>query len=201
MAKDYNTIHYIQSQVKKYYDDNRLSDLLVRSFNLIYNTKEPDGCASNSVALYVCLKSLGYAPQICFGLCTTKKGFEFYHMWLELERKVIDIAIYGNAKFSFLNNGELSEIQMPIILETYNEVKINYGKFLFDDDWKRAALYALEKMSLKEYIENAPNNGMKKLLCRYMDISPTISNVNKLLDNLNDFRFGDLQKREERSGE
>lgn len=39
MAKDYNTIHYIQSQIEKYYDDNRLSDLLVRSFNLIYNTK------------------------------------------------------------------------------------------------------------------------------------------------------------------
>lgn len=201
MAKDYNVIHYIQSQVEKYYSDNKLSDVLVRSFNLIYNTKQSDGCVSNSVALYVCLKNLGYDPHICFGLCTTKKGFEFYHMWLELECKVIDIAIYGNAKFSFLINGELSEIQMPIILETYNEANINYGKFLFDDDWKGDALYTLEKMSLKEYIENAPNNDMKKLFCRYMDISPTISNVNKLLDNVNDFRFVDLQKGEERSGE
>ena len=56
-------------------------------------------------------------------------------------------------------------------------------------------------MSLKEYINRMPNKRIKKLLCRYMDVSPTISNVNKLLDNVNDFQFVDLQKVEERSDE
>ena len=53
MAKDYNAIHYIQNQVKNYNADDKLSDLLIRGFNLIYNNEESDGCASNSVALYV----------------------------------------------------------------------------------------------------------------------------------------------------
>lgn len=201
MAKDYNAIHYIQSQVKKYYSDNKLSDLLIRSFNFIYNTEEDSGCVLNTVALYVCLKNMGYNPSICYGLCTTENGFEFYHMWLELENKIVDIAIYGNAKFSFLGTALANIIDMPIVLETYDESVINYGKFVFDNEWKYAAINNIEKMSLKEYINRMPNNSMKKLLCRYMDVSPTISNVNKLLDNVNDFRFVDLQKGEERSGE
>ncbi|GFI28320.1 hypothetical protein IMSAGC012_03452 [Lachnospiraceae bacterium] len=194
MAKDYHAIHYIQNQAKKYHVDDKLSDLLIRGFNLIYNIKEADGCASNSVALYICLKNMGYNPQVCYGLCTAENGFCFYHMWIELEGKVIDLAIYGNAKFSFLGKELADVIETPIVLETYDETKINYGKFLFDDDWKYAGISAVENMTLKEYIINAPNNCMKKLICRYMDESPTTENINKLLDNIDDFRFTDLKR-------
>ena len=194
MAKDYNAIHYIQNQAKKCNIDDKLLDLFVRGFNLIYNSQEADGCASNTTALYVCLKNMGYNPQICYGLCNTEKGFCFYHMWLELDRKIIDLAIYGNAKFSFLSDELADIITTPIVLETYDESKIRYGKFVFDDDWKYAGISAIENMSLKEYINNAPNNGMKKLICRYMDVSPSTGNINKLLDNVNDFYFADLKK-------
>lgn len=115
-------------------------------------------------------------------------------MWLELEGQIIDLAIYGNAKFSFLS-GELEDIiKTPIVLEAYDETKVHYGKFVFDDDWKYAGISTVENMTLKEYINNAPNNGMKKLLCRYMDVAPTMENINKLLDNISDFRFADLKK-------
>lgn len=194
MAKDYHAIHYIQNQVKKYYADDKLIDLLIRVFNTIFNNKEPDGCASNTIALYVCLKNMGYNPQICYGLCTSKSGFEIYHMWLELGGRIIDIAIYGNAKFSPLG-GELANIiETPIVLESYDEAIIHYGKYLFDDDWQGANISVIEGMTLKEYINIAPNNGMKKLICRYMDISATVENVNRLLDNVDDFRFADLKK-------
>lgn len=194
MVKDYNAIHYTQNQAKKYNVDDKLAGLLIRGFNLIYNSQEPDGCASNTVALYVCLKNMGYNPQIYYGLCTTESGFEFYHMWLELDDKIIDFAIYGNAKFSVLS-GELAHIiTTPVVLETYDESKVHYGKFVFDDDWKDAGISAVENMTLKEYINSAPNNGMKKLICRYMDVSPTIENINKLLDNIGDFRFADLKR-------
>lgn len=194
MAKDYNAIHYIQNQAKKYNVDDKLSDLLIRGFNIIYNNQEGDGCVSNSIALYVCLKNMGYNPQIYYGLCSIENGFEFYHMWLELDNKIIDLAIYGNAKFSFLN-GELAYIiTTPIVLEKYDELIVHYRKFVFDDDWKHAAISAVENMTLKEYINNAPNNGMKKLICRYMDVPLTIENINKLLDNISDLRFADLKK-------
>lgn len=91
MAKDYNAIHYIQNQVKNYNADDKLSDLLIRGFNLIYNNEESDGCASNSVALYVCLKNMGFNPQIYYGLCGIKNEFEFYHMWIELMKKLLTL--------------------------------------------------------------------------------------------------------------
>lgn len=194
MAKDYNAIHYIQNQVKKYNTDDKLTDLLIRGFNLIYNNQEADGCAANTIALYVCLKNMEYNPQICYGLCTAEKDFCFYHMWLELDEKIIDLAIYGNARFSFLSDELADIITTPIVLETYDESKVHYGKLVFDDDWKYASISAIENMSLKEYINNAPNNGMKKLICRYMDVSPTTGNINKLLDNVSDFCFADLKK-------
>ena len=65
---------------------------------------------------------------------------------------------------------------------------------LFDDDWKQAAISNIEKKSLKEYINDAPNNSMKKLICRYMDVSPTKDNISKLLDNISDFRFVELRE-------
>lgn len=194
MAKDYNAIHYIQNQVKNYNADDKLSDLLIRGFNLIYNNEESDGCASNSVALYVCLKNMGFNPQIYYGLCGIKNEFEFYHMWIELDEKIIDLAIYGNAKFNFFSDKLAHIIETPIVLETYDEAKICYDKFLFDDDWKHAAISNIEKKSLKEYINNAPNNSMKKLICRYMDVSPTKDNISKLLDNISDFRFVELRE-------
>lgn len=174
--------------------DDKLADLLIRGFNLIYNNQEADGCAANTIALYVCLKNMGYNPQIYYGLCTAEKDFCFYHMWLELDGKIIDLAIYGNAKFSFLSDELADIITTPIVLETYDESKVHYGKFVLDDDWKYAGISAIENMSLKEYINNAPNNGMKKLICRYMDVSPTMENINKLLDNVSDFCFVDLKR-------
>lgn len=194
MVEDYNAIYYIQSQVVKYNADDKLSNLLIRSFNFIYNSKQGDGCASNSVALYICLKNMGYNPQIYYGLCSTENGFEFYHVWLELGGKVIDISIYGNAKFNPAGDELVDIIETPIVLETYDEAKIHYGKFLFDDDWKRAAINIIEKKSLKEYINEAPNNSIKKLICYYMGVSLTIDNINKLLDNVSDFCCADLKK-------
>ena len=44
---------------------------------------------------------MGFNPQIYYGLCGIKNEFEFYHMWIELDEKIIDLAIYGNAKFNF----------------------------------------------------------------------------------------------------
>lgn len=46
MAKDYYAIHYIQNQVKKCNVDDKISDILIRGFNLIYSNQEGDGCAA-----------------------------------------------------------------------------------------------------------------------------------------------------------
>lgn len=73
------------------YEDSRLTDALIRTFNKICDNREPDGCFSNSVALHVVLRSLGYNPTLCYGLCTSPKGQEFYHAWIELDGVVLDL--------------------------------------------------------------------------------------------------------------
>ena len=75
------------------YGDKRLTNALVRTFNMICDNKEPDGCFSNSVALHVVLRSLGYDPKLCYGLCCSPCGQDFYHAWLELDGNVLDLCI------------------------------------------------------------------------------------------------------------
>lgn len=87
MKKDYTAIHYIQSQVEKYYHDSRISNVLVNCLNAVCRHEESDGCADGSAALYVCLRNLGYKPEICFGLCTTDKKIEIYHIAIPCPEK------------------------------------------------------------------------------------------------------------------
>ena len=67
MSKNYKGIHYIQEQLKDF--DKSFVNCVIRCFNLIEENKEPDGCLSNTTALYICAKSCGYNPIICYGLC------------------------------------------------------------------------------------------------------------------------------------
>lgn len=66
MSKNYKGIHYIQEQLKDF--DKSFVNCVIRCFNLIEENKEPDGCLSNTTALYICAKSCGYNPIICYGL-------------------------------------------------------------------------------------------------------------------------------------
>ncbi len=99
MKRDYDAIHYIQRQLSGF-EDKKMVFAMTKAFNKMYAAKEPDGCLSTTVELFIALKYLGYKPRICYGLVVPPSDYEFYHAWLELDGKIVDIAIYGNAKFS-----------------------------------------------------------------------------------------------------
>lgn len=168
MSRNYKVRHYIQQQVHKYYSDNRLSDLLFRCFEQIDKTQDYNGCLSTSVALYVCLSELGYSPKLCYGLCHTQSGFEFYHAWIELEDKVIDIAVYGNLNFNRLVP-KSETVEFPVVLETYDNSYITYGRFVFDDYWCGAAICHAENWTILQYVNNVPNNGMYRIISVLMN--------------------------------
>lgn len=97
MSKNYEVIHYIQKELESF--DFEFVNCVIRCFNFIEEYHEPNGCLSNTVALYICAKKYGYNPIICYGLCKLD-GRDFYHAWLEINGTIIDLSIYGNVNYS-----------------------------------------------------------------------------------------------------
>lgn len=153
MARDYQARKYIAEMAAQYSDQN-LTDVLIKAFDIICSHKESSGCMSTSAALHVVLHSLGYEPKFCYGLCVSPAGNEFYHAWLELDNKVLDLAIYGNSHFSTL---WLDEELGPVVFEEYQNTPIRYYNHRFDEDWDNCMIASAVKMgTIAAYISRAP---------------------------------------------
>lgn len=184
MSKNYTVIHYIQKKLEKF--NPEFVECVSRCFCQIEESKEPDGCLSNTVALYVCAKEYGYSPKICYGLCSFQ-GKEFYHAWLEIDGIVIDMSIYGNINFCPFPTWD-SKLDTPYI-GTYEDAFLHYGKFVFDEDWPYALISRAEGWSVKKYMDTAPANAMWKLVCRYLGKTPTWELVDQLEPHIEGVRF------------
>lgn len=60
---------------------------------MIYNQLQ-GGCHALSSVLYVALCEIGLKPILCIGECEYPNQKPFDHSWIELDGKVIDLAIY-----------------------------------------------------------------------------------------------------------
>lgn len=170
MKADYELKKTIRANAAAY-GSRELTDILIRCFNRICTIEEPNGCLSNSIALLVALRHLGFMPQLCYGLCVTPGGYELYHAWIELDGKVLDLAIFGNSHFSPL---WLDEGLAPVVFEDYEKTAVKYGKFVFDEDWQSSSIYsALNYGTLANYINKAPNDGMWRLIFSLLDMVQT----------------------------
>ena len=184
MSKNYKAIHYIQNKLKNY--NPNFVKCVLRQFEMIDSTEEPDGGMSNSAVLYICAKEYGYNPKLCYGLC----GYEdkkFYHTWLEIDDIVIDLSIYGYTNFGLFSCFFTNKMEVPYI-GPYKNDKVQYGRFRFDEDWSHAAISFVEGLSLEKYMDGLPENAMWKYLCIIMDKEPSIEFVNhcrKLIADVN----------------
>ena len=168
MARDYQARKLIAERASKY-DDPKMTEILTRTFDIMVNTQEPDGCMSNSVVMYAILRSFGYEPEFCYGLCVSPKGYEFYHAWLTLNGEVLDLSIYGNSHFSPL---WYDEPLNPVVFETTDNTAVRYGNRVFDQDWPASMISQAVKMSMEQYIDRCPNNGIWKLIFRILNVTP-----------------------------
>ena len=178
MSRDFSARKYIANQCDVY-NDIRLKDALIEAFELMYQNREPDGCLSNSIALYVILRSYGYSPVLAFGLCISPEGNEFYHAWLELDNRILDISIYGNSHFSgyWLDANPTG----PFVFENKNNIPVKYGNRVFDEDWPNCLIsQAVSNMSIFDYIEGCPNDGMWRLIFRIIDEEYSLTRVKEL---------------------
>ena len=69
MIKDNEARKYILERASEY-GDTKLTCVLVKILDMICDNQEDDGCLSDSVALMVVIRSLGYDVSLCYGLCT-----------------------------------------------------------------------------------------------------------------------------------
>lgn len=184
MGKNYKAIHYIQEKLNGY--NSKFVDSVIRCFNNVEQSKEGNGCLSNTVALYICAKEYGYNPKICFGLCSFEEK-EFYHAWLEIDEIIIDISIYGNVNYSPLALWD-KKIDTPYI-GSYVDSHIHYGKFLFDNDWEEAQISRAEGLTLEQYMDGLPNYEMWKLVCKYLNRTLTKELIGHLREHIKDVKI------------
>ncbi len=178
MARDYKMMHYIQSQLAPLGDD-KLTYAITKAFNRMCAVGEHNGCLSTSVQFYIVMKYLGYSPKLCYGLVYPPDRHEIYHAWIELNGKIIDVAIFGNANYSPLAH---FTVDKPIVYEEYDSVKeiMEYHPFEFDDDWHNADISVMQGRTIKEYCDLSPRGMMWKLTFDLLDMSPTVDNKRKL---------------------
>jgi hypothetical protein len=111
----------------------------------------------------------------------------FYHMWLEINGTVIDLAIYGNVNY----NPPLTwsfKLGNPYI-GSYDKAFLKYGKFVFDEDWKRDRISKVEGWTVQEYMDRAPYNSMWKITCKLLDVVPTQAITTQLSEHIQGVSF------------
>lgn len=164
--RNYEMIHLIQAAGLP----KDAQNVVVRAFNKMDGTKEPDGCLSISVSLCIALEQLGYSPLLCVGKFWVN-GHDFYHAWVQLNGRVIDIAIYGNTAFSpYWRDG----IVKPQVNKEYAETDVKYEPFAFDDDFKDAMIAQMMGRSFYYYCDHAPKrNAIWNLIMYYLDTTST----------------------------
>lgn len=181
MCRNQTAVNYIMQQLKGFKPE--FVKCVIRCFEFIDSIQQPDGCLSNSVALYICAKEFGYRPKLCYGLCRVE-GISFYHAWLEINGIIIDPSIYGNVNF----NPEVRQF-CPTMLDTpyigtYKTSAISYGRFEFDETWKLARISQAEGLSFEEYMNGAPNNDVWLATCRFLNrllVRKTIRHLRTLI--------------------
>ena len=170
---------YIKNQLKDFNSD--FINCVCRCFNLLEQMKEPNGCLSNTAALFVCAKEYGYNPEICFGLCEFD-GKQFYHAWLSINETIIDIAIYGNVNYSPYSMWKF-KLKTPYI-GSYDEANMHYGKFEFDNDWNKSDISQVEGWSLEKYMNESPQSVMWIICCMFLGKEPTPSYIKHLKEHV-----------------
>lgn len=170
MSKNQLAIDYINAQLSGFKPE--FVKCVIRCFEFIDEIHQPDGCLSNSIALFICAKYYGYEPNLCYGLCSFE-GQPFYHAWLEIDDIIIDLSIYGNVNYNPIARLIWKKQLSTPYIGQYDNAIVKYGRFEFDTDWQITAIAQLEGCSFEQYMDGAPNGDMWKLVCQFLNEKPT----------------------------
>lgn len=189
---------YIRERCAKCGLSDKVTRLLISQAWLVWENRDDDGALSNSVVLFVCLRYLGLDPKICFGLCNRNtNGKEFYHVWIELDGKVLDISIFGTLNYSQFDLE--TKLHLPVIMEDYDTAPFDYGRFVFDEDWNKSVISYGIQTTVFKYIHNSPYNCMYRLIeVTFQWVESTCDSGSMVYNIPKDLSFFDFMSEEER---
>ena len=100
-----------------------ISEIIIKMCEYMNKKQWWGACHACSSVLYVLLSEIGYKPVLCVGE-VREKNYLFDHSWIEIDNKVIDLAI----SMTLANGMAVSD---PIILDinsnSKEKTKIEYG--------------------------------------------------------------------------
>ncbi len=170
--------------------DTDIADVCVRAFREMCGAKEPDGCLSTSAALYLAFQHLGLQTVIRMGQVEIE-GHPFYHAWLEAERQVFDIAIYGNTAFNPWSRQLGIRPVMPQINRAYCETDIPYFPNKFDEDFKAAGIAPMYMVPLIDYCDHSPKeNAIYEEALSYLNLPVTPEQIKEIRQMASGYRIG-----------
>lgn len=130
---------------------NQLSEIIIKMCEYMNKKQWWGACHACSSALYIILSEMGYKPILCVGE-VQEKNYLFDHSWIEIDGKVIDLAI------SMTLAGGMA-VSAPVILDINSsnkeKTKVKYG--VKGQGFDMQTLFLLD-MSFNEYMKSYPEN-------------------------------------------
>lgn len=180
MARNYEMIRQIRQDLAD--KPGEVSDIVVRMFNRLDNNNMYAAALSSCVAMIIALERKGISAQLILGTVEID-NIRFFHAWIELDRRIIDIDIY----FDTSRNPTLTDktsVVRPQINKEYQDADIKYYAFQFDDIWKMADMKQAVDKSFTSYCNDCEDPAaiwcdiayilneslVKSNLTQYMDI-------------------------------
>lgn len=172
--RNYNIINLIRKAVS----DQEISRLFERMFNRMESKSLYAAALSSSVELYLSLKYLGRNPILVLGTVGID-NLSFPHVWIELDQKIYDVAIYFDSKMHPVLKDKI-DVVMPQINRTYDNADINYFAFQFSDTFEMSDLKRVIGANMKEYCDNNPTSDMWADICYILGISQIPTKINPI---------------------
>lgn len=124
---------------------------LSRIMDYMIQTNYIGACHSISCVIYIALTELGYVPELLIGEVLSNDGIPFDHSWVELDGKVIDLAVWKNMQ----GNRICNPIVMDMDVITGKPHNLSYGIHYLGLD---AQASFAQSLSLAEYMSSYPND-------------------------------------------
>lgn len=147
-----NEYDQIRNTVKKCgYADN-IADILCNLLRYMKEEKWIGACHATSAVLFVTLSELGYSPNLCIGeVRDPATGYLFDHSWIELDGKIIDLAI----SMTLLGGKPLSEpIVFDLNIRNTSKYSCIYG--VTDGKGLDAIAKQIQGLPFVDYMDKSP---------------------------------------------